>query len=44
MKPFVRLFYRIVTRLDDRQLAERWTWNFFLTRSRIRAYWLTLIN
>lgn len=44
MKRAITWFFRTVTGKTEDELARVWTWHHFATRSRIEAYWLTLIS
>lgn len=44
MKRAIRLIYRILTGKTDAELARDWSWHLYATRSRIKAYWLTLVS
>lgn len=42
MNKLISKFYQWATGLTEDELSIIWGWNYFLTRSRVRAYWLTL--
>jgi len=42
MSNLISKFYQAATGLTEDELSIIWGWNYFLTRSRFRAYWLTL--
>lgn len=42
MNKMIALAFRVLTGKTNEQMSEHWQWNFFVTRSRIKAYWRTL--
>lgn len=42
MSKLISKFYQWATGMAEDDLSALWQWNYFLTRSRPRAYWLTL--
>lgn len=41
-KAIVRMYVRLTGKTEE-ELARNWTWHYFTTRSRTRAYWRTLV-
>lgn len=35
-------FFQLVTGKTEAELSAAWQWNYFVTRSSAKAYWLTL--
>lgn len=42
MSKLIAAVLRAGTGKTNEELSEQWQWNYFVTRSRIKAYWRTL--